>query len=218
MRDDLRDSRRDDDTRGERTGLPGRSWFSRRQRADAGSTGEAGAVDDEPEPIVDRPPGHLSRLRIPSHVLRDTLTGLSLGRDREMLAYWVGMAVPSEGDGLPSAIVTTVAFPRIESTDNYFRVADGQLAQIATWCATRRLWVLAQVHTHPTDEPHSEADEQWPASHRAGFLSVVFPYFAQLSSLREPHWRVYENQGAGIWDQVAPAARLEVLADVWLPS
>ncbi len=169
------------------------------------------------ESIVQRPPNHIDQLIIPAHCLETTLEGLALGRDREMVAYWIGTPVAAPEASIATAVVTTVAFPRIESSDNHFRVVDGQMGLVSTWCAERGLWVLAQVHTHPTDEPHSEADECWPLSHRPGFLSVIIPFFAQFSTIAYPHWRAYELIGSGKWNEVNPDERFTVVSDVWLP-
>lgn len=167
---------------------------------------------------VRRPPGFLDRLVIPAHVLADTLSGLALGREREMLAYWIGAALPNDSQGRTRALVTTVAFPRIVSGYDFFQLVPGQMGLITGWCADRDLWVLAQVHSHPTDEPHSQADETWPASTRPGFLSFVVPFFAHFSTLREPGWRVHEAMGGGRWREVDPSERVEILDNVWLPG
>lgn len=164
---------------------------------------------------VQRPPGCLDHLLIPENVIRNTIAGLSYAAGREMLCYWLGTEVQSKG-GL-SALVTTVAFPHIESAYAQFRVVEGQLGLITTWCAEKGLWILAQVHTHPTDEPHSESDECWPASQRRGFISVVFPFFATLSSLRTPGWRAYESAGGGVWSEIDTEQRFQIVTDVWLP-
>jgi hypothetical protein len=169
-------------------------------------------------PKVSRPPGLLDRLLLPVSVLATTLEGLSLGADREMLCYWIGSALPPGEGGHSRAVVTTVAFPRIESGRAYFRVVDGQMGLINEWCAERGLWVLGQVHTHPTDEEHSEADECYPASHRPGFLSVVIPFFAQLSTIRDPHWRGYRLSAEASWEDFDPNVIFEILPGVWLPS
>lgn len=172
----------------------------------------------EPEPNIVRPPGPLDRLLIPASVLQTTLYGLSLGRDREMLCYWLGAVLPPDARGRTRGMVTTAAFPRIESGYAAFRLLEGQMGQITDWCAANDVWVLAQVHTHPTDEPHSEADECWPASHRKGFLSIVIPFFAQFATLREPQWRLHQLVGDGRWLDAEPEERLEVIADVWVPN
>lgn len=169
-----------------------------------------------PIPDVQRPPGPLDRLMIPENVLRNSILALSYAAGREMLCYWLGTEVRDQQQGT-SALVTTVAFPHIESAYAQFRVVEGQLGLITTWCADHGLWILAQVHTHPTDEPHSESDECWPASQRRGFISVVFPFFASLSSVRNPSWRAYESQGGGVWSEIDAEQRLRIVPDVWVP-
>lgn len=175
-------------------------------------------MTDSPDVRVARPPGHIDQLLVPVPALHTTLYGLALGRDREMLCYWLGEALPNDTGDRTRAVVLTAAFPQIESGYDYFRLLDGQMGRITDWCAARGLWVLAQVHTHPTDEPHSEADECWPASHRRGFLSIVIPFFAQFSTVRDPQWRVHELLERQTWREVDPRERVRIVPDVWLPS
>jgi hypothetical protein len=168
------------------------------------------------EPQVVRPPEHLARLVVSASVVANTLQGLALGRDREMLAYWIGRALPDGPGQQKQGIVTTVAFPRIISGYNYFRLVEGEMSRILDWCSRRELWILAQIHSHPTYEPHSEADEAGPISHRPGFMSVIVPFFAQFSTVREPLWGAYEHLGGGAWVAIDPNTRFEVLNDVWI--
>jgi hypothetical protein len=167
--------------------------------------------------IVSRPPGRLTRVVIPVSVLGASIEGLRLARDREMVAYWLGTALPDTSDG-SAGLVTTVAFPQCISSYSHFEVLEGQVGLITNWCAERRLWILAQVHTHPTDEPHSEADECGPVSHRVGFLSVVIPFFAQFATVRDPQWRVYELGAKQTWEEIDPSQRFELLSGVWVPE
>jgi hypothetical protein len=167
--------------------------------------------------IIQRPPGTLNRLLIPETVLRNTIMGLSYAAGRETLCYWLGSELKGQ-DGQTSAIVTTAAFPHIKSAYAQFQLIEGQMGLITTWCHEHNVWVLAQVHTHPTDEPHSEADECWPASHRRGFLSIVFPYFASMSSVLNPAWRIYECKGEGQWNEITTENRLLIMPDVWFPK
>ena len=164
---------------------------------------------------VSRPPGPLTRLFVPDFAVSVTLDGLRLRREREALAYWVGRSVVVESATSEQAIVTTVIFPRIESGYDYFRLLDGEMARISEWCAKRGVWVLAQIHTHPTDEPHSEADECWPASQRTGFLSMVIPFFGQFSTVANPFWSLHELARDG-WREIASAERIEIVPSIWL--
>jgi hypothetical protein len=193
-----------------------KKWFSGRTPNGPGAV--SGNPGSDLDSSISEPPGPVDRLLITQSSLLTTLVGLASGRDREMLCYWIGTELSPDSSGRTRALVTTVAFPLVESYYDSFRVMEGQLGLITTWCAARDLWILAQAHTHPTDEPHSEADEHWPVSHRPGFISVVFPFFAQMSHVREPQWRAHELLGGGRWRTIDPAERFEIVSDVWLPG
>lgn len=167
---------------------------------------------EEGETEVVRPPGPLRQLIVPSSILFSSLRGLRGYVPAEGLCYWYGREL-EEGAG----IVMVVAFPRIYSTESSFELMPGQMSQLTTWSAREGLWLLAQVHTHPTDEPHSSADEEWSPTHREGFISVVIPFGAQFSDNRTPRWRLFECDGRGSWTD-APEERLRILDDVWLPE
>lgn len=166
----------------------------------------------EEEIEVARPPGPLRQLIIPSSILYSSLRGLRGYVPAEGLCYWYGREI-DEGVGL----VMVVAFPRIYSTETSFQLMPGQMSQLTTWSAREGLWLLAQAHTHPTDEPHSSADEEWAPTHREGFISVVFPFGAQFSGSRSTRWRLFECDEGGHWVD-APEERLRILDDVWLPK
>jgi hypothetical protein len=161
---------------------------------------------------VDSAPGRLAQLLVPVDVVNSTLSGLMLAGNREMLCFWIG--VPTDK---ARGVVTTVAFPSVESSVSSFRLIEGQLSAVTRWCHAHGMWVLAQVHTHPTDEPHSTADECWAASQREGFLSVVVPFFAQNSNIRNPLWTVYEKTTGG-WMRVPEEEKLTIVQGVWVPE
>lgn len=166
----------------------------------------------EEEIIVDHPPGVLRELLVPSSILSLTLQGLCGYAPAEGLCYWFGREC---GDGV--GIVMVVAFPRIYSTERSFQLADGQMAHLTTWSQREGLWLLAQLHTHPTDEDHSQADEEWAATRREGFLSLVIPFSAQFSSVHQPRWRCFECDASGRWIRM-DEGRLRIIDDVWLPK
>jgi hypothetical protein len=168
------------------------------------------ATTDEPE--IRRPPGPLSQLWVPASILELSLRGLRGYMPREGLCCWFGRELEP---GV--ALAAVVAFPRIYSTEYAFKLADGQMSEMTLWAQRETLWMLAQVHTHPTDEPHSEHDEEWAATRREGFLSVVIPFGAQFSNLRSPRWRCFECDADGQWQDVGEGP-LKVFDDVWLPE
>jgi hypothetical protein len=167
---------------------------------------------DEDEAGVQRPPGWLRRLLVPSSILHSSIRGLQGYVPAEGLCYWFGREVEP---GLGLVMVT--AFPRIYSSVSSFRLAEGQMSQLTTWSFREGVWLLAQVHTHPTDEPHSMADEEYAPTRREGFISVVIPFGAQFSNLRSPRWRCFECDADGRWGDVEEG-RLSVFDDVWLPE
>lgn len=164
----------------------------------------------EEEADIQRPPGVLERLLVPTSLLDLTLRGLRGYAPGEGLAYWFGREI-SQGLGL----TMVVAFPRILNTQASFELAPGEMAKLANWAAREELWILSQVHTHPADEPHSVTDEGWAPTFRKGFLSLVIPFSAQFSSLHRPGWRDFEADGAGGWVRI-DADRVRVFNDVWL--
>ena len=94
--------------------------------------------------IVTRPPITLHRLLIPETALRNTIVGLSYGAGREMLCYWLGVAI--NRDGKECGLVTTVAFPRVESSYAQFRLVEGQMGLITSWCAERQVVLPSRSH------------------------------------------------------------------------
>ena len=166
---------------------------------------------------LDRPPGRLRELLVSDHVVAMTLDGLRLRREREALAYWAGCSIACEQETGSTAIITSVVFPQIESGYDHFRLLEGEMARISEWCATADVWILAQLHTHPSDEPHSEADETWPASHRDGFLSIVIPFFAEFSTVTTPFWRVHTRGPTG-WEDVTASAMIRIIPSVLVTS
>ena len=164
------------------------------------------------ETELQQPPQRLSQLLVPSSILTSSLRGLRSYSPAEGLCYWYGREI-NDAIGL----VMVVAFPRIYSTPTSFELAPGQMSQLTTWSARERLWLLAQVHTHPTDEPHSDPDEEWSPTHREGFISVVIPFGANFSDNRAPHFRLFECDSTGQWVET-PDNGIRVLDDVWLPQ
>jgi hypothetical protein len=162
--------------------------------------------------VIERPPRQLKELLIPTSLFDLSLRGLRGYIPREGLCYWFGREIENA-----IGLVMVVAFPRIYSSESSFELAPGQMAELTTRSQQKGLWLLAQVHTHPTDEPHSTADEEWAPTRRLGFISVVVPFGAQFSNLRQPHWRCFECDSAGRWVD-AEDGRLRIFDDIWLPK
>ena len=169
-------------------------------------------AEDLDDSGIERPPGQLKELLIPASLFDLSLRGLRGYGPREGLCYWFGRAITAD-----VGLAMVVAFPRIYSTEYSFELMPGQMGELTTWAQKEGLWLLAQVHTHPTDEPHSSADEEWSPTRRMGFISVVIPFGAQFSNLHQPQWRCFECDSEGEWTDVGDT-RLRILNDIWLPK
>src|SRR6185437_8533554 len=125
-------------------------------------------IQDEVDVVIERPPGPLDRLLLPSSLVAATIRGLRGYAPFEGLCYWFGRELQP---GVAIAMVT--AFPRISSTERSFWVLDGELSRLLEWADEEKFWLLSQIHTQPADETHSTADQQWAPTYRTGFLSVI---------------------------------------------
>ncbi len=82
------------------------------------------------------------------------------------------------------AIVLAVLYPSggdVQRTHGFVRVGSDTTAEMGRWLRVQRLVGLAQVHTHPEGwTGHSRTDDDFPIASSHGFLSLVWPHFAQL--------------------------------------
>jgi hypothetical protein len=80
------------------------------------------------------------------------------------------------------AKVSTVIVPPQEADIDFFRVPPAGMRQVFDSLRQDRLAILAQVHSHPQEAFHSEADDDWAIVRHAGALSIVLPFFAATTS------------------------------------
>jgi len=142
----------------------------------------------------------VSRYLIPFEVLSTTQSYLrKLGlKYLEGIAYWTGVFKESE------AIVRGVIFPA-----DYADVSIGNYAfssvnletafKVGNEIHKRKEYLFLQLHTHPFEAFHSYTDNNYPISHRVGFISIVIPHFARFPMEDKSMWKVYEYKGKGKW-------------------
>lgn len=87
-------------------------------------------------------------------------------------------------------------------------IVDGaELHRVNTLLYRKRMQLVAQVHTHPTDAYHSDTDDAIPIVTTVGGLSLVVPDFArgpaELST-----YAGYRLSEAGEWREVPTLASL----------
>ena len=120
----------------------------------------------------------------------------------EVLVLWVGEIELNTGE----ARVTQAYVPKQKAISNedgvgYF-VGGETLFQLNRELSETGLRLIAQVHSHPREAYHSEADDRYAIVTAEGGLSLVVPDFG--SAPAEPaSWAVYRLHGRD-WRELGP--------------
>jgi proteasome lid subunit RPN8/RPN11 len=98
--------------------------------------------------------------------------------ERECVVLWLGRRESSE------IHVTRAYRPLQTARADMFVIPREGIAAMHSELRRERLMVAAQVHSHPLQAFHSKADDRWAIVRHEGALSLVVPYFASGTSLR----------------------------------
>jgi hypothetical protein len=97
----------------------------------------------------------------------------------ESTVTWGGLRLGED------AVVMAIAYPcgiDVELHRGFIRVGPDTTAEMGRWLRGQGLAGLIQVHTHPTEwTGHSPTDDDFPIASSDGFISLVWPAFADLS-------------------------------------
>lgn len=112
--------------------------------------------------------------------------------------------------------VTEVYDPEQVTARDRFRIPPSGMLALSRRLRAGRLRVAAQVHTHPGQAFHSEADDEWALVRHVGALSLVLPRFAAASCPDSflDDAMTYELSAAGAWLHVpnrGSDARMEIM-------
>jgi proteasome lid subunit RPN8/RPN11 len=112
----------------------------------------------------------MSDLRISDDLVAKTLEILQQGgaRNCETVVLWPGTKNEVEEVYRPEQIVDV----------DYFRLPAESVRNLMRHLRHTRRRILAQVHSHPGEAYHSEADDEWAIVRHEGALSLVIPTFA----------------------------------------
>jgi hypothetical protein len=125
-------------------------------------------------------------------------TGGRVGRERVVL--WLGRR-----SGALVMILESYV-PYQEADRDFFRIPHASIAKILKYLQARHLMIGAQVHSHPLEAFHSEADDAWAIIRHAGALSFVLPYFAMRTSVNgfEADAVAFRLKLDNTWERVPP--------------
>lgn len=99
-------------------------------------------------------------------------------RAEERVVLWLG-PMSATREPLP---VTEVYEPDQITDIAYFKLPPESLRALMSHLRVARLKILAQVHSHPGEAFHSEADDEWAIVRHVGALSLVVPEFASATT------------------------------------
>ena len=86
-----------------------------------------------------------------------------------------------------------------------YKVDGEELHRINIWLYENKLKLLAQIHSHPTEAYHSEADDEFPIISTVGGLSIVVPNFAS-GKMNYMDWAYYRLSESASWDELDESA------------
>ena len=117
-------------------------------------------------------------LAISSNGIQETVRLLQHATERECVLLWLGRR-----NGKVQSIIE-VFRPTQNASADYFEIPRVGMLELMERLRTQGLYVAAQVHTHPREAFHSQADDKWAIVRHQGAISIVLPYFAKNTHLR----------------------------------
>jgi hypothetical protein len=153
----------------------------------------------------------IARVVVPKRLVASTLRSIRwAGRcGKERVVLWLGRRTDAAID------VVRVHVPKQVSGRDVFRIPPPSMRALMELLRTENLMVAAQVHSHPREAFHSQADDEWAIVRHVDALSLVLPYFGRrvtaASFLRDA--ATFRLTAENIWEQVEAtmlAERIEV--------
>jgi len=143
----------------------------------------------------------MSRLVIPASVIGRTLAPLKQAglNQCECVVFWLGKRV---ADGTADVVEAWV--PEQEAEADFFHIPRHAVAAVLARLRQTGLMIAAQVHSHPHEAFHSEADDHWAIVRHVGALSLVLPNFALRTTVENffDHVAVFSLTAINKWIEV----------------
>ncbi len=151
--------------------------------------------------------------RVPSSLIRDTLDFFQRhGRHGgEGVVLWAG-SVCGRICHLRGLVI-----PAQQTTIVSFKIPTTEMVRIVNWTADNDLVLAVQIHSHPEEAFHSEADNHLAALQHLNAISIVVPYLGGIPQDRFfTEAAVFCLRGPADWAPLAPAeipGRFQVLQE-----
>jgi len=124
------------------------------------------------------------RYRVPQSTVQETIAFLKKqgNREQEGVILWAGRLNALECQVEPHPLI-----PVQVTTRRSYRIPTEESFRIIAYLGAQGLVVPIQVHSHPREAFHSEADDEFAfVQHRNG-ISIVLPDFADCSVAEFPY-------------------------------
>jgi proteasome lid subunit RPN8/RPN11 len=144
-------------------------------------------------------------IKLSHTVIEQTLAHLREAgtRRNECVVLWLGKSGASE------VLVTHCYRPIQFARADQFRIPQEGMDALRVVLRRDRLMVAAQVHSHPAEAFHSEADDEWAILRHLNALSLVVPRFAFDTTGHNflDQTKVYQFSDSAKWIEV-PSIRV----------
>lgn len=122
-------------------------------------------------------------------------------RHQECVVLWLGRP-STRGIEVASAYR-----PEQRAAADMFHIPPESMGALRALLRRDRVMVAAQVHSHPHEAFHSQADDRWAIVRHVGALSLVVPEFAAYTRVETflEHTKVFRFSSSAHWREVSAA-------------
>jgi len=119
-------------------------------------------------------------------------------RRHEGIVFWLGRRAADRIE------IVEVYEPAHEAKADFFHIPPHSMQDVQAELRSKRLMIAAQVHSHPMEAFHSQADDTWAVIRHVDAVSIVLPYFASRTSVNTffSESAVFQLSSANCWLQV----------------
>ena len=141
-------------------------------------------------------PPSITRYKVPQPILRSTADALrQVGQGRkEAVALWQGKILSDT-----EAQVSKLIIPKQITGPRHFNIPMNERLRIMDDINKVGEFILIQLHTHPEQAFHSEADDRYAVTKHLHAISIVIPNFGMRWTGNLAHASVHLNLGQGVW-------------------
>ncbi len=151
-------------------------------------------------------PPTICRYKVSLAVLRSTAKALRrVGQGREEAAVlWQGRILSNT-----EAEVTKLIVPKQIAGPAHFNISVEERLRIIDELNKVGEFILIQLHTHPKEAFHSEADDRLAVTKHLHAISIVVPHFGNHWSGALAEASLHLNLGGGLWRKLTEAEVLQ---------